>query len=250
MAATLALTEDVVTPLVRGRFAVPYLWFASCGSTQDVLRDSGLPEGAVAVTEHQTAGRGRARRRWEDRAGRSVLVSVLLRPPLGSPRPQLSLVAGLAVADVVEALTGLPTGLKWPNDVLLGERKVAGILLEGGDDEVVCGIGINVNESEAELPIGTRLPAASLRTAAGMPFDRPEVLARVLDRLERHYDTWRHDGLEALLPALEQRNALRGRRVRSGARAGVVGALAPDGRIELVLDDGATELLASGELEL
>lgn len=250
MAATLALTEDVVTPLIRGRFAVPYLWRASCRSTQDVLRGSGLPEGAVAVAEHQTAGRGRSGRRWDDRPGAAVLVSVLLRPPLGAPLPQLSLVAGLATADALEALTGIPAGIKWPNDVLLGGRKVAGILLESDADAVACGIGVNVGQTEGELPTDTRVPAASLRTATGIDFDRATVLASLLDVLERHYDTWRHDGLEPLLPALERRNALRGRRVRVGARQGAVGALAPDGSIELALDDGTTQLVASGELEL
>jgi BirA family biotin operon repressor/biotin-[acetyl-CoA-carboxylase] ligase len=250
MAATLALTEDVVTPLIRGRFGVPYLWHERCPSTQDVLRGSGLPEGAVAVAEHQTAGRGRSGRRWDDRPGAAVLVSVLLRPPLGAPLPQLSLAAGLATAEALEALTGTPAGIKWPNDVLLAGRKVAGILLESDADAVVCGIGVNVGQAEGELPADTKVPAASLRTATGLDVDRATLLARLLDALERHYDTWRHDGLEPLLPALARRNALRGSRVRVGALNGVVGALAADGRIELLLDDGTTQLVASGELEL
>ncbi len=250
MAATLALTEDVVTPLIRGRFAVPYLWHAACRSTQDVLRGSGLPEGAVAVAEHQTAGRGRSGRRWDDRPGAAVLVSVLLRPPLGAPLPQLSLVAGLSAAEALEGLTGIPAGIKWPNDVLLAGRKVAGILLESDADAVVCGIGVNVGQAEGELPADTKVPAASLRTATGIDVDRATVLASLLDALERHYDTWRHDGLEPLLPALERRNALRGRRARAGAQDGIVGTFAPDGRIELALDDGTTQLVASGELEL
>jgi BirA family biotin operon repressor/biotin-[acetyl-CoA-carboxylase] ligase len=250
MAATIALTEDVVTPLIRGRFAVPYLWHAACRSTQDVLRGSGLPEGAVAVAEHQTAGRGRSGRRWDDRPGSAVLVSVLLRPPLGAPLPQLSLVAGLAAAEALEGLTGIPAGIKWPNDVLLAGRKVAGILLESDEDAVVCGIGVNVGQLERELPADTRVPAGSLRTATGIDVDRATVLASLLDALERDYDTWRHDGLEPLLPALERRNALRGRRACAGTQEGVVGAFAPDGRIELALDDGTTQLVASGELEL
>lgn len=250
MTAGLALTEGNVVPRVRGRFAVPYLWHASCGSTQDVLRGSGLPEGAVAVAEHQTAGRGRSGRHWEDSPGRSVLVSVLLRPPLGTSLPQLSLVTGLAVADAVEALTGLPTGIKWPNDVLIGDRKVAGILLEGDGDAVICGIGINVQQTTAELPVETRVPATSLLCATGISYDRATVLVTVLDTFERRYDTWRHDGIDPLLPDLEHRNVLRGRRARSGSVEGLVGALAADGRIALVLDDGSTQLVGSGELDL
>jgi BirA family biotin operon repressor/biotin-[acetyl-CoA-carboxylase] ligase len=250
MTEGLVLTEGAVIPRIRGRFAVPYLWCASCPSTQDELRGSGLPEGAVAVAEHQTAGRGRSGRSWEDTPGRSVLVSVLLRPPLETPLPQLSLVAGLAVADSIEALTGLPTGIKWPNDVLLEDSKVAGILLEADGDAVICGIGINVRQTTAELPVATRVPATSLLCATGIAYDRATVLVTVLDTFERRYDTWRHDGIDPLLPELERRNVLRGRRARSGAVEGLVGTLAADGRIVLELDDGSTRLVGSGELEL
>ncbi|MGL6278849.1 MAG: biotin--[acetyl-CoA-carboxylase] ligase [Gaiella sp.] len=244
------LTEDVVLPLVRGRFAVPYLWHARCASTQDVLRGSGLPEGAVAVAEHQTAGRGRAGRSWVDAPGRAVLVSILLRPPSGSPLPQLSLVAGLAVAETVETLTGRSAAVKWPNDVLLDDRKVAGILLEGDGDAVVCGIGVNVAQLPSELPADARVAPTSLALATGLEHDRATVLARVLDGVERRYDAWRHDGLAPLLPELERRNALRGRRARAEGVEGVVGRLADDGRIELLLDDGTARLARSGELEL
>lgn len=250
MTVPAALTEEVVAPLVRGRFAVPYLWQPACPSTQDVLRGSGLPEGAVAVTEHQTAGRGRSGRRWEDAAGRCVLVSVLLRPPRGGPVPQVSLVAGLAVAEALEAVAGLPTGLKWPNDVLVEGRKVAGILLESDGDAVVCGIGVNVDQAEEDLPTGTVAPATSLRVATGRAIDRATVLATMLDALERRYDAWRHDGIEPLLPLLEERNVLRGRRARADGVEGVVGTLARDGRILLELPGGESRPIGSGELQL
>jgi BirA family biotin operon repressor/biotin-[acetyl-CoA-carboxylase] ligase len=117
-----------VEPLLRGRFGRPYLWSESCASAQDVLRGSDLPEGAVAVTEHQTSGRGREGRPWEDVAGKSLLLSLLLRPPAGMPTHQLALVSGLAVAESVEERRDA-AGIKWPNDVLLEGRKVAGVLL-------------------------------------------------------------------------------------------------------------------------
>jgi BirA family transcriptional regulator, biotin operon repressor / biotin---[acetyl-CoA-carboxylase] ligase len=245
-----ALTAELVTPRIRGRFGVPYLWHESCSSTQDVLRGSGLPEGAVAVAEHQRAGRGRSGRRWDAGRRRAVLVSILLRPPFGSTLPQLSLVTGLAVADAVETVTGLPAGLKWPNDVLLGGRKVSGILLEGDDDAIVCGIGVNVSQEAGELPVGTAPPATSLVLETGIPIDRATVLTTTLHALERRYDAWRHDGIEPLLPALEERNALRGRRARSGDLEGIVGPLAADGRITLEVEGGESRAIVSGELVL
>jgi BirA family biotin operon repressor/biotin-[acetyl-CoA-carboxylase] ligase len=247
---TVSLAAGAVGPRLRGRFGEPYLWYPSCASTQDVLRGSGLPEGAVAVTEHQTDGRGRLGRRWDDRAGTSVLASVLLRPPATHALPQLSLVAGLAVAEAVEIVTGLEAWVKWPNDVLIAGRKTAGILVEGDDDGVVCGFGINITQTKRDLPAETRTPATSLRVATGRTIDRALVLAIALDRLEHRYDTWRHDGLGALVPLLDRRNALAGRTVRAGELTAVVDGIAPDGQITLIDANGAAHHVASGELEL
>lgn len=239
----------VVEPLLRGRFGRPYLWQESCPSTQDVLRGTDLPEGAVAVAEHQTAGRGRERRRWDDVPGRSLLLSLLLRPPVGAPAEQLALVAGLAVAETVEARRD-DASLKWPNDVLLGGRKVAGVLLEGSEGAVVCGIGINVSQSEDELPSGTAIPAGSLALVAGREPDRAELLVTLLEILEHRYDAWLASGLARFLDELEVRNALRGRRVRVGGEAGVAGRIAPDGRLTIHRDDGTSVLVRSGEVRV
>jgi BirA family biotin operon repressor/biotin-[acetyl-CoA-carboxylase] ligase len=242
------LTPDVVQPLLRGRFGEPYLWSEETASTQDVLRGAGLHEGAVAVAEHQTAGRGREGRRWEDAAGRSLLVSVLLRPRGGLPVQQLALVVGLAVADAVEAATGVAATLKWPNDVLLEGRKVAGVLLEATEDAVVCGIGVNVNEAEDELPREPRGPAGSLRTATGREHDRAALLADLLARVQRRYDEWLDLGLGLFLPELERRDALRGRRVTVGDLSGTAAGIAPDGRLRVRSADGVETLVASGEV--
>jgi BirA family biotin operon repressor/biotin-[acetyl-CoA-carboxylase] ligase len=241
------LTAATVEPLLRGRFGRPYLWSESCASTQDVLRGRGLPEGAVAVTEHQVSGRGREGRRWEDTPGRSLLLSLLLRPPAGAQVQQLSLVAGLAVAETVEPARDVAS-LKWPNDVLVGGRKVAGILLESSREEVVCGIGVNVLQTEAELPAEARAPAASLLTATGHETDRAELLVTLLDTLEHRYDIWRRSGLAPLLDELESRNVLRGKRVTAGVEGGTAGRIAPDGRLTLRRDDGSTLFVGSGEI--
>jgi len=237
-------------PLLRGGLGNPYLYEVETPSTQDLLRDSGYPHGAVAVAEHQTAGRGRSGRSWDDTPSTALLCSVLLRPPVAAPLPQLSLVVGLAVAGAIEREADVRAVVKWPNDVLIEGRKVAGVLLEASEGVVVCGIGINVNQEERDLPPVVRIPATSLGIAAGRPFDRGLVLASVLVELERRYTDWIAGGLACLEDELERRNALRGRRVRVAGRAGMAGAIAPDGRLTIVLDRGDTVLVESGEVEL
>jgi len=244
------LEPERVRSLLRGGLGEPYLYEVETPSTQDLLRDGDHPHGTVAVAEHQTAGRGRAGRRWDDTPSSALLCSVLLRPPVAAPLPQLSLVVGLAVAGAIEREADVRAVVKWPNDVLIDGRKVAGILLEAADAVVVCGIGINVNQEERDLPRVTRMPATSLGIAAGRPFDRGIVLASVLVELERRYADWVADGLACLEDELDRRNALRGRRVRVAGRAGMAGAIAPDGRLTIVLDRGGTVLVESGEVEL
>ena len=243
-----ALSGDRVVPLLRGRLGAPYLWSEECRSTQDALLHSQWKEGAVSVAEHQSGGRGRQSRAWTDTSGLSLLLSLLLRPQAGSPVEQLSLVVGLATADSIDALSGTRTQLKWPNDVLVDGRKVAGILLESSGATVVCGIGINVNQTEDELPTDTRVPAGSLRLATGREHDRAALLASLLLAIEQHYDAWRENGLERFSVDLERRDALRGRRISVGELSGTAAGIAGDGRLRVVHDDGMESLVASGEV--
>ena len=244
------LTAELVEPLLRGRLGRPYLWSESCESTQDVLRDPALHEGAVAVTEHQTAGRGREGRRWDDAPGRSLLLSVLLRPPSGLPVQQLSLVVGLAVAEAIDAVAGTTARLKWPNDVLLDDRKIAGVLLESTEGAVICGIGVNVAQADDELPPDTRLRPGSVHTATGREHDRAELLAVLLERLQRRYDEWLDLGLALFLPDLERRDALHGQAVTVGDASGTAAGFAADGRLRIRTDDGTETYVASGEVDL
>lgn len=180
-------------PVLRGRFGRDYRYAERTPSTQRLLEDAA--EGAVAVTEEQTEGRGRLGRSWHAQSGTSVLVSVLLEPPVSSGRlPELTPVAGEACAAAIAAVTGLEPTIKHPNDVLVGGRKVAGILAEARDGRVVLGIGINVNVSADQLPAGTETPAGSLSQAAGREFSRAELLAELLLQLEERYDQWASSG--------------------------------------------------------
>lgn len=185
-----SLAPDAVRPLLRGRFGKVYRYAEVTPSTQRMLAEDSA-EGAVAVAEEQTEGRGRLGRRWEAAAGSSILVSVLLVPPVEPPRlPELSLVAGGAVAQAIAEVTGIEPAIKFPNDLLIGMRKVAGILAESSEGRVVLGIGVNVNQTAQELPADTLTPPTSLRVVLGEPLDRARLLAAILLHLERDYDAW------------------------------------------------------------
>jgi BirA family biotin operon repressor/biotin-[acetyl-CoA-carboxylase] ligase len=183
-----ALPLDAAEKAFRGRFGRPYIWADRCASTQQLLGDA--PDGAVAATNEQTKGRGRLGRSWDAPPQKALLFSIVLVPPLAAERlPELTLVAGRAVAHAIAAETGLRADVKDPNDVLISGRKVAGILGEASDGRVVLGIGINVAQGEAELPQRTRFPATSL-ALEGAAVDRTRLLATVLETLERRYDEW------------------------------------------------------------
>ncbi len=185
-----SLAPGVVRPLLGGRFGRTYRYEELCPSTQRLLREDD-PEGTVAVAEEQSEGRGRLGRSWQAPAGTSVLVSVLLRPPIESARlPELSLVAGGAVAQAIAAVTGIDPAIKFPNDVLVGGRKVAGILAESSDGRVVLGIGVNANQTREQLPAGAQTEPTSLRLELGEPVDRATLLSAILLQLERAYDAW------------------------------------------------------------
>ena len=185
-----SLAPDEVRPLLRGRFGKVYRYAEVTPSTQRMLGEDSV-EGAVAVTEEQTEGRGRLGRRWEAAPGTSILVSVLLVPPVEPPRlPELSLVAGGAVAQAIAEITGIEPAIKFPNDLLIGMRKVAGILAESSEGRVVLGIGVNVNQTAQELPAETLTPPTSLRVVLGEPVDRARLLAAILWHLEHDYDAW------------------------------------------------------------
>jgi BirA family biotin operon repressor/biotin-[acetyl-CoA-carboxylase] ligase len=184
------LTPENVVPRLRGRLGRPYRFVERTGSTQRLL-EADDPEGAVAVADEQTEGRGRLGRQWLAPAGTSLLVSILLRPNVAPARlPELSLVAGCACAEAIAETACVETDVKFPNDVLVRGRKVAGILAEASEGRVVLGIGVNVSQAAGELPAEARTPATSLLLETGREIDRAELLVALLDRLERRYDDW------------------------------------------------------------
>ena len=203
--------DDLTPSAVQGDLQTSWLgrayhYVERIDSTNDRLKawaaDATHPTGTVMLAEYQTAGRGRLDRRWEAPPGAALLFSVLLRPGWPAERGAwLTMLAGLAVAEAIEAVAGLPAPLKWPNDIVLphadGWSKAGGILLDAvldGDGRLahaVIGIGLNVNVPIAALPetaaMSGALPAASLLVAAGRPVPRRTLLVALLERLEAHY---------------------------------------------------------------
>jgi BirA family biotin operon repressor/biotin-[acetyl-CoA-carboxylase] ligase len=197
---------------------------AETGSTNaDLLAEarSGAPEGLVLVAEEQTAGRGRMGRRWVSPPGCALTFSVLLRPA-GVPATLLGwlpLLAGVAVASALRDTAAVDARLKWPNDVLAGDAKLAGILAERWGDAIVIGIGINVSQRRGELPVPTAtsvLQAAPAAPGAG-PEIRERLLAGVLHELARRYRAW----LDQPHPGDADGSGLRREYLR---RSGTVGA--------------------------
>ena len=221
----------------------PRLDVDSCDSTQ-LLVDASLPEGALVVADHQSAGRGRLGRTWEAPPGTALLCSILLKPPPDRIAPELSLVAGVAVADTLERMLGLSVQIKWPNDVMLRRHKVAGCLAETRDGAVVLGIGVNVNQTRDELPEG----AGSILTLTGRRTNRDELLAMLLDDLESRYSAWRDGGLDAVYEGLGPRDFLRGRRVSVNGTSGVASKIDREGKLEIAVSHDELVTVDSGEV--
>jgi BirA family transcriptional regulator, biotin operon repressor / biotin---[acetyl-CoA-carboxylase] ligase len=242
-----SLALEAVDRHVKGRFGRPYTYADECESTQLLFRE-GVPEGAVAATDRQTAGRGRYGRAWEAPAGTALLCSIVLHPPPERHAPELTLVGAIAAAEAIEGATGLTAQIKWPNDVMLNRRKVGGVLGEFRDGVVTLGVGINVNQTREELPADFRTPPASLRTITGQTFDRAALLGSMLFRLERIYDEWRHGGLADVYVEIGPRDFLRGRPIAVDGKKGVAVGIDREGRLELDLGHGDVVAVESGDV--
>lgn len=239
----------------------PLQYFSSVTSTQDIVRaaaNAGAAEGLAVAAGEQTAGRGRAGRVWWSPPAGGLYLSLLLRPELpGEHVPWLTMCMALGAADAVAAVCGLHPDIKWPNDLELGGRKMAGILAEGafsGDrlDYAVVGLGLNANidfSSQPEL----RAIAASLQEALGNPVDLNVLLAEILNCVEAHYLAMRRGispvaAWAARLVTLGQpvvAQASDGRRL-----AGVATRVLPDGALCIRMDSGTEEIVRAVDVTL
>ena len=245
------LRQALVSPAVLGELWTSVEVVPTTGSTNTGLLARGGPEGQVFVAEEQTAGRGRMGRSWVSQPGAALTFSVLLRPVTvpASRRGWLPLLAGIAVATAVRSAASVAAALKWPNDVLAGDRKLAGILAEqsgsGSGDVLVIGIGLNVATPPDALPVSPGgLRATSLLVEGAADVGREPLLIEVLRRFEQWYLPFREEPDPArtgLLAEYRSLCATLGRQVRvdlPGGRvlSGMAEDVDPDGRL-LVRED-------------
>lgn len=242
--------DEIRRTLRTARVGFQTYLFGEVGSTNAVLRrlaETGAADGTVVLAETQTVGRGRLGKLWFSPPGLNLYASVLLRPSIPpSAVPVFAMIASLAVSEAVWS-EGLPAGIKWPNDVLVERRKVAGSLVSftsGGDlvDYVILGVGVNLNVERAMLVAGLGAAAAgagSLCEFAGRSIDRNAFAASVLNALEAWDDTYRAHGPEPVLLAWRKRDALAGQPVvvRESGREYRAIALGVNGDGRLVVED-------------
>ncbi|MCK9276108.1 MAG: biotin--[acetyl-CoA-carboxylase] ligase [Syntrophales bacterium] len=195
--------EDGLSTHVLGR-TIKY--YHETPSTQDMAKQialTGSAEGTVAVAETQTRGRGRMGRAWSSPPG-GIYFSMILRPELSPVEaPKIPLVVGVAVAEAIEKAAGLYPKLKWPNDILINGKKIAGILAEMSAETdrvewIVIGIGINVNTRRAAFPEELKTIATSLRAETGLSLKRVEILQSILFEIENSYENFLTEGFEPI----------------------------------------------------
>jgi BirA family biotin operon repressor/biotin-[acetyl-CoA-carboxylase] ligase len=214
------------------------------------LAGTGSPHGTVVIADEQTSGIGRLGRTWISERDTGIYCSTLLRLAIPlSVLPVVTLALGLATAESIEARTGLDCDLRWPNDVLIAERKVAGILAQLHDTCIVTGIGINVNQSS--LPENLRTPATSLRIAAGRVFAREPIVVTLLERLDDFCSLLINDGPESVIRAFTASSsyALNRRIVYEtdrGGRKGTTAGLNENGFLMVRDESGALHTLYAG----
>ena len=251
--------QQLLTTQVFGRtvYILP-----STTSTNDIVKDlarQGAPEGTAVVAEHQTQGRGRHGRSFVSPAGVGLYVSLLVRPQADTQRlPQLTLAVAVATAETLAEYSALPVRLKWPNDVEISGKKVAGILCEAvlhsvASPLVVIGIGINVNTALEQFPPELHPHVTSLALAAGHTWARLPLLALLLAHLERLYGAFQQGNVAPVQQRwLHYGGQMIGHQVRfasePSAGVGTVVGLDEDGALLIQHADGTQHRLVAGEV--
>jgi BirA family biotin operon repressor/biotin-[acetyl-CoA-carboxylase] ligase len=253
------LNPDLVTELLATRYLGRNLiYLTQTGSTQNAARaeaERGAPEGTAVLAEEQTGGRGRLGRPWVSPAGKNLYVTIIMRP-LTEHLRTLSIVAPLAVAEALEGAAGLTCRIKWPNDVLVGGRKIAGVLTEttlagAAVKYALVGIGVNVNLDAATVPEIADI-ATSVRRELGREVSREEVLAALLNAFEARYRDAQEG--DAAFRAWRSRLETLGRRVRAtmGERMeeGIAEDVDAQGSLLIRRDDGSLATVEAGDVTL
>jgi BirA family biotin operon repressor/biotin-[acetyl-CoA-carboxylase] ligase len=250
----------IVAELVRRGIPLgrPLTLVAATTSTNDDAKRAahdGVPSGAAFVADSQTRGRGRLGRTWHSPAGENLYASFLLRPSLDPRRaPLVTLASGLAVAEVIDPLVpGARVALKWPNDVLVDDRKIAGILSEAhlgaeGGSWIVVGVGINVRARS--FPADIAQPATSLVLAGAASSDRSALFVELASALSRRLDALENGEPSTLIDAFAARDALRGRAIKVDGAPAIAIGIEKDGALRIRRPDGTEGTCIAGDVRL
>jgi len=253
---------DIVS--LRGRLSgfktgFPLHYFENVDSTNTVgmkLAGEGAAEGTMVLADRQTAGRGRRQRVWQSPPGCNLYFSIILRPVIPMAKAaQITFLAGVAVADTLASVCPEGVEIKWPNDVLINNRKVCGILselrTEQGRIEAVLGIGINVNMKKGDFAPEHRQIATSLLEETGRWHSREDVLCVFCTHFQHWYELFLEEGFEPLRKAWLSRTGMVGKNVRilfgNEIKEGIVSGLDDDGALLLAASDGALERIIAGD---
>ena len=247
--------------LSRRHFGVPLFYSERVESTNDLaleMLDRGFPEGTLVLAEEQTQGRGRRGRTWVSPPRRGIYASLLLRPSLDVSRlPLVAFAASLGIARALEEEMGRRVEIKWPNDLLVGGKKVAGLLAEARSFEerpaLVVGLGLNVHQSPEDFPEDFRDQVSSLALATGRPWDRTLLLPLLLERWEEEHVRLVATGGKETLSRWQEYSAIRdGATVRADLGGeilqGVFRGLTPSGQMRLEMEGGSFRRVAFGEV--
>jgi BirA family biotin operon repressor/biotin-[acetyl-CoA-carboxylase] ligase len=224
------------------------------------LAQEGAPEGAVIIAERQTKGRGRLNRVWQSPPKRNLYTSIILRPPVEPAiAPQITLVAGVAVAEALSSYCPGRVAIKWPNDVLIRGKKVCGILTEmktstKGVDFVIVGIGVNINIRKKELDETIRKISTSVREEAGQSISRLDLTVTLYERLEALYKRFIREGFAGIRGLWLERTDMVGKTIsvvfREDISKGTVAGIDHDGALLLTNDRGETVRIIAGDASI
>lgn len=247
--------------LVAQRLGTEFHYFAEIGSTNTYARrlaEQGAREGELVVADSQTDGRGRLGRRWVSPANLNLYFSVILRPKLPPARaPQITLMAAVALAETLQSFLPVPPAIKWPNDITVNGKKLAGILTEmscgtKAVDFVILGIGVNVNYPVDLMPEAIRQRATSVSAECLKKISREDFLRRLIQHLDRCYGEIEENGFAPLAPRWEAYFGWRGQPVRiellGQVMFGIARGLDHDGALLLEDDHGSLQRVIAGDV--
>ncbi|KIL44178.1 biotin--[acetyl-CoA-carboxylase] ligase [Jeotgalibacillus soli] len=258
----LVTENDILLGLETEQLGRNIVFYQTLDSTQKIahqLAQESAPEGTLVIAEEQKTGRGRMSRQWYSPPGTGIWMSLLLRPELPPQKaPQFTLITSVAIVQAIEEVCGLQVQIKWPNDLLIDGKKITGILTElQADSEriysLIIGMGMNVNQKQADFPEELHEIATSLALAKGEPVSRAKLVQRVLFHIERYYKMYMDKGFEPIKLLWESYAVTIGKHITArtlhDSISGVALGITDEGVLLLEDKDGVVHPIYSADIE-